>query len=97
MKDKILQLRREGLTIRAIQKELGLSTPSLVHYYLHHKSKKVTKPVKYCYECGSMLKAEVSSTTYDTNTGEPMHKFKFKCPKSKWHTIEEPEVDYSSL
>jgi hypothetical protein len=33
-REQILQLRKQGRTIRQIQKELGISSPSLVAYYL---------------------------------------------------------------
>jgi hypothetical protein len=33
-KDKIRSLRKKGLTIRQIQKRLGISSPSVVQYHL---------------------------------------------------------------
>lgn len=33
---KILELRKQGRTIREIQKELGMSSPSLVQYHIRN-------------------------------------------------------------
>jgi len=38
-KEEIIRLRQKGLTIRAIQKELGISSPSVVHWHLKHTPK----------------------------------------------------------
>lgn len=33
-KKQIIELREQGMTIREIQKELGISSPSVVHHHL---------------------------------------------------------------
>ena len=43
MKNKIIELRKKGLTIRDIQKELKISSPSLVHYHLKKYQGKLDK------------------------------------------------------
>ena len=38
-REQIIELRKQGLTIRAIQKQLGISSPSVVQYHLNYGKK----------------------------------------------------------
>lgn len=39
--NKVLKLRKQGMTYRAIQKELGFSSSSMVDYYLKKSNKEI--------------------------------------------------------
>lgn len=47
MEQKVIELRNEGLTIRQIQEQLGISSPSVVHYYLKKKKLKTNKLMRF--------------------------------------------------
>ncbi|MAG60118.1 hypothetical protein CMO96_05030 [Candidatus Woesebacteria bacterium] len=63
---------------------------------------KPKSPKKYCYSCGTLLKAKVGSTTYNEDTGKPDYYWIYFCPnnlKKPWwrfwqeHDITEPYPD----
>lgn len=74
-REQIAELRKKGLTIRAIQKELHISSPSVVQYHLtYHKKSRIM----CCWECGEGLKI-----AYDTLTIEGDNATFYFCDNQK--------------